>query len=35
VARILSLYEDLTPIIDECSLDALFLRGRESVGANA
>jgi hypothetical protein len=33
VARILNLYEDLTPILDECSLDALFLRGRESVGA--
>jgi hypothetical protein len=32
VSRILNLYEDLTPILDECSLDALFLRGRESVG---
>lgn len=35
VSRILNLYEDLTPILDECSLDALFLRGRESVGAGS
>ncbi len=34
VSRILALHEDLTPIIDDCPLDALFLRSRESVGAS-
>lgn len=32
VSRILDLYEDLSPILDDCPIDALFLRGRESVG---
>ena len=34
VSRILSLHEDLIEIIDDCPLDALFLRSRESVGAS-
>ena len=33
VARILSLHPDLSAIIDDCPLDALFLVGRERVGA--
>ena len=34
VSRILELYEDLTPILDDCPIDALFLRGRVSIGAS-
>lgn len=34
VSRILELYDDLTPILDDCPIDALFLRGRVSIGAS-
>lgn len=35
VSRILELYEDLSPILDDCPIDALFLRGRVSIGASS
>jgi hypothetical protein len=35
VSRILELYDDLSPILDDCPIDALFLRGRVSIGASA